>query len=122
MAGRRGRVDVPTRSLPNLELPEVYAAMKQAKEKLGLVIVDGAYVENVAAVISGLRAAGKKTHVVVLSASPNWQQAREAFEAGASDYLPKGMTEEELLAAFDEILGKEPPPLREKEKAEVGES
>ena len=88
--------------------------MKQVKEKLGVVIVDAAYVENVAAVVSGLRAAGAKSHIVVMSAAPTWQQARSAFEAGASDYLPKTMTEEELLIGFDKIRGTELPPLREK--------
>src|SRR5947209_6526906 len=87
--------------LGKLEAVEVDEAMKQVKEQNGIVIVDATFVENVDAVVSSLRTERPDSRIVVMTASPTWQRARSAFEAGAIDYLSKTMDEEEILNTFE---------------------
>lgn len=96
--------------LGTLEAVEVDEAMRKVKEHKGIVIVDATFVDNVDAVVSGLRTARPDSRIVVMTASPTWQMARSAFEAGAIDYLPKTMDEDEMLNTFERILNKPVPP------------
>jgi DNA-binding NtrC family response regulator len=96
--------------LGTLKATEVEEAMKQVREHNGIVIVDATFVDNVDAVVSGLRTERPDSRIVVMTASPTWQMARSAFEAGAIDYLPKTMGEEEILNTFERILNKPLPP------------
>ncbi len=96
--------------LGKLEAVEVNEAMRQVKEQNGIVIVDATFVDNVDAVVSSLRTERPDTRIVVMTASPTWQRARAAFEAGAIDYLPKTMDEEEIRSTFERIRKKPLPP------------
>lgn len=44
--------------------------------------------------------------ILVVSASPTWQQAREVFLAGAADYIRKAFDERAIRASLEELLGK----------------
>lgn len=96
--------------LGKLEVMEVNKAMNQIREMDGIVIVDATFVDKVDTVVSNLRTKRPDSRIVVMTASPTWQHARSAFEAGAIDYLPKTMDEEELLDTFKLILKKPLPP------------
>jgi DNA-binding NtrC family response regulator len=96
--------------LGTLKAVEVNEAMKQIKEQYDIVIVDATVVDNVDAVVSGLRTEKPDSRIVVMTASPTWQRARAAFEAGAIDYLPKTMDEDEILSTFERIRNKPLPP------------
>lgn len=75
-----------------------------------IIAVDATSVADVEQVVSSLRTERPERRIVVMTARPNWEQARAAFEAGAIDYLPKNSTAEELLKTFKEIRRKQPPP------------
>lgn len=96
--------------LGTLKLVEVNEAMKQIKAKNDVVIVDATFVENAEAAVSSLRTQMPDSRIVVMSAAPTWKLARAAFEAGAIDYLPKTMNEDDLQDAFRQILEKPLPP------------
>lgn len=65
-----------------------------------LIIIDATVVEHFEEMVARLRTEHPERRVVVLTASPTWQRARAAFEAGAIDYLSKSMSWEELRKAF----------------------
>lgn len=76
------------------------------EEPDGLIIIDSTMVENVDKLVSTLRRENPKRRIVVMTASPTWQRARAAFEAGAMDYLPKTLQQDELLDTFRQILNR----------------
>lgn len=96
-----GRLDVMT--------PE-QAAAGGLDGKYDLVAVDATHVEDVEQFVSQLRTERPERRIVVLTAAPSWQRARAAFEAGATDYLPKDLDKRDLLETFQELGRKQPPP------------
>jgi DNA-binding NtrC family response regulator len=106
----RERLAATLAPLGTLKAVEVKEAMNQIKEHNGIVIVDATVVENVDAVVSGLRTEKPNTRIVVMTAVPDWQLARAAFEAGAIDYLPTWMDTEDMLKTFERIRNKPLPP------------
>ncbi|NOZ54191.1 MAG: response regulator transcription factor [Gammaproteobacteria bacterium] len=54
--------------------------------------------------IRGLRAAGKKFPILILTARSRWQDKVEGLEAGGDDYLVKPFHVEELLARIKALL------------------
>ncbi len=77
-----------------------------------MVILDAAALEEeVEQPISSLRSSHPDLRIVVMTASPTWQRARSAFQAGASDYIYKFLPEAELLDTFRQILEKPLPSL-----------
>ena len=70
----------------------------------GLILIDATVVEEAERLVARLRHERPARRIVVLTASPTWQRARAAFEAGALDYLPKALPVEELREAFQQAL------------------
>lgn len=70
-----------------------------------LVIIDATAVANVPQLVREVRANGPNLPLLVASASPDWEQAREIFRAGATDYILKSHEEEKLRTAVREALG-----------------
>ena len=72
-----------------------------------LIIVDstGSFQET-AALIERLRGERPKTPIVVVTMSPTWQRARQAFRVGATDYVRKSLDAEKTLADIRGIIGK----------------
>jgi len=73
-----------------------------------IVIIDATAIENVPALVSRLRRQCPESRIVVATASPTWQRARDAFQAGAVDYIRKSWDSKELLAAIKDVLGEAP--------------
>jgi DNA-binding NtrC family response regulator len=65
-----------------------------------VVIIDAAAVEEVPALVSRLRDRCPGSRIIVATASPTWQRARDAFQAGATDYIRKSWDSQRLLAAI----------------------
>lgn len=86
------------------------AAYHVRQHDYGLVVIDATTVTNVEMLISGLRLLRDSIRIVVVTASPTWSNARAAFEAGATDYIPKSSSFKELRAVFEEALRKVAPP------------
>ena len=70
------------------------------------VIVDAGAVDHLAFLVSRIRAQRPDARVIVVTASPNWQLAREALQSGASDCIRKSPHRAELLSAFQAALSK----------------
>jgi DNA-binding NtrC family response regulator len=75
-----------------------------------LVIVDAAAVRSVPLLVSRIRAQRCEARVVVATASPTWRRSREAFQAGATDYVLKSLDREEAISILQAALRKTPPP------------
>lgn len=80
------------------------------QQSYDVVIVDATVVKDVPLLISRFRAQQPDTRIVVATASPTWKRAREAFYAGATDYIRKSLNKEEVLSAIQAVLTKTPPP------------
>lgn len=84
--------------------------VEKEEEPDGLIIVDATNVEQFEKLVLTLCAEKPQRRVVVMTASPTWQRARAAFEAGAIDYLPKTLPTDELQSIFKQLL-QEPLPI-----------
>jgi len=71
-----------------------------------ITIIDATAIENVPTLVSRLRSRCPESRIVVATASPTWQRARDAFRTGAVDYIRKSWDGEELLIAMKDILSR----------------
>ncbi|MGQ9598886.1 MAG: response regulator [Anaerolineae bacterium] len=90
-------------------LSEEKALQAVSARPVPMVILDAAGVRDVASLTSRLKKQRPDLHVVVATASPTWRRARNALQAGASDYIGKSLEEEKLRAQIEAVL-KLPPP------------
>ena len=75
-----------------------------------MIIVDAAEVDDASGLVAQIRAVRPGARVVVATASPTWRRAREAFQAGATDYIRKSLSIGQLQEALSDALEKTPPP------------
>jgi len=81
------------------------AADRLAKHECGaIVIIDATEVKEVPASVSRLRDRCPGSRIIVATASPTWQRARDAFQAGAIGYIRKSWDSQKLLAAIKGVL------------------
>ena len=81
------------------------AALRTVAEgSYAVAIVDASAVSDVPVLVSCLRARQPQLRVVVVTASPTWQRAREAIRAGAADYIRKSLDEEYLRSRIQVVL------------------
>jgi DNA-binding NtrC family response regulator len=94
------------------EKREVDACLTSIMENAySMVILDATALEDeVNQPVSSLRTRHPGLRIVVMTASPTWQRARTAFQAGATDYVYKFLPEAELQEVFRQILEKPLPP------------
>jgi DNA-binding response OmpR family regulator len=69
-----------------------------------LVIVDAGAVRDAVLLVSRLRVQQPETRIVIATASPTWQRAREALQAGAADYVRKSLDEKGLRSKVQAVL------------------
>ena len=67
-----------------------------AQSKYAVVIIDASVVAHVPQLIRYIHAQQPAARVVVVAAAPTWQNARDAFQAGAFDYTVKSLNRDEL--------------------------
>jgi DNA-binding NarL/FixJ family response regulator len=75
-----------------------------------VIIIDAGAVHDAALLTARLRAQRSEARVVIATASPTWQRARQALQAGAADYIRKSLDTEELRSKIEAVL-EVPPPL-----------
>lgn len=93
-------------SLGTLEVVEEDEAVQLVmSRRFDLIVVDAA-VRNVPLLVARIRAQNPGGSVVVASADPSWLKAREAFHAGASDYIGKTLDRTETLISIRAALKK----------------
>ena len=83
--------------------------LKKLSPSCELVIIDSSAVKSVVMLIADLLQSDPQCRVIAMTASPTWQRARAAFEAGALDYLSKNLRPEELLECVRAVLEKPRP-------------
>jgi DNA-binding NarL/FixJ family response regulator len=77
-----------------------------AAEDYSMVIVDAGAADDPTSLVAALRRAAPSAPLVVVTASPTWQSAKEVFMAGASDYIRKSHDAPALAATLRDILAK----------------
>jgi DNA-binding response OmpR family regulator len=85
-------------------VPEEAAVDAVIQEHYDVVIIDAGSVEDVILLVSRLRVQRPQLRVVVATASPTWQRARQAFRAGSVDYIRKSWDEGELRSKIEAVL------------------
>lgn len=93
--------------LGKLDLVAPSALEHVNREDYDLILVDAAETTEVAELIASIHRRIPGIPIVVLTNSPTWELAREAFLAGATDYLTRSLDVNTLRAAFSEVLGKQ---------------
>lgn len=74
-----------------------------------LIIIDAAIEGHLPQLISDFHAQEPQARLIVMTASPTWRRAREAFRAGAIDYVRKSLDKKEILATMQGALAKKQP-------------
>ena len=95
------------RPLGEVETVSAAEAREQSlKTNYRMIIIDAGAVAEVSSLITQLRGAAPSVPIVVATASPTWQSAKEVFLTGASDYIRKSLDATALRATLQEILSK----------------
>ena len=85
-----------------------------AKNHYDVIMLDSATVRDPVGLIATLRSQQPEVKIVVVTASPTWQRARDALQAGADDYFRKSLDETQIRskiqALLDGDLASEQPP------------
>lgn len=70
-----------------------------------VVIIDASITDHVAEIVTRARTVNHRSLVLVVGDSmATWKDAREAFRAGASDYIPVSVTDFELYEIFKDAM------------------
>ena len=80
--------------------------LRQGLEVTGsdLIVIDATSVGEVPSLIALLRRQDREVPIVVSTASPTWNQARDAFLAGATDYVHRSSDPNALVEIFAQFL------------------
>lgn len=65
-----------------------------------IIIVETCGVEDFSLLVARMRAHRPEARIIVTTASPEWEDAREAFRSGATDYVNISLDMRELLASL----------------------
>lgn len=85
-------------------LSEAEAVRIVGEREYDVVLIDAGAVQDVIRLIARLRAQRPRARIVVVTASPTWQQSREIFRAGAADYIRKSLDKRKLRAQMEAVL------------------
>jgi len=87
-----------------------------------IIIVDAEGVNDAAGMVRRLVAEHPQAHLLVTSASRTWRRARDLFQAGVVDYIPKAIDRSDLQALLLEILQRKNPSSEDTRCPEAAES
>lgn len=73
-----------------------------------VAIIDASGVDELPELVARMRARQPRARIVIMTASPTWKRAREAFHAGATDYLGKSLDPEEIRTQIAESMTRRP--------------
>ena len=96
--------------LGNLDIASQIQVMKLIlKKDYDLIIIDAAATDDEILLILRILAKIPQARIVIVPASATWRRAREAFHAGAMDYVSKTQTENEFYSKIRTVLNMTPP-------------
>jgi DNA-binding NtrC family response regulator len=93
---------VPLGKIYTVQEKELTKNIKQ--HKYDLVIIDAAEVQEITPLISTLKRQRSGIRVIVVTASPTWEVAREMFRSGACDYLDRSLNKDEFRSRVKSAL------------------
>jgi DNA-binding NtrC family response regulator len=76
------------------------------RQNYDLIVIDATKVTDVFLLISKIKERKPNVKVVVATASPTWEKAREAFRAGATDYIWRSLNKEIIRSTLRAIVDK----------------
>ncbi len=77
---------------------------KIIQHEYALIIIVEEAVENAISLTAHLRQQFPEARIVIASSSPTWKRSRNAFRAGAMDYLPISQGVEEIRSQIKAVL------------------
>lgn len=76
-----------------------------------LIIIDATAIgDDIVDLITQFHTARPCTPILVATTSPTWQRARQAFQAGAADYIRKTFSQQKLLTICRDLIDKSSKP------------
>ncbi|HMN28354.1 MAG TPA: response regulator [Caldilineaceae bacterium] len=69
-----------------------------------IIFLDASAINDLVALVTQLRHLLATTPIIVLTASPTWNLARDLFRAGATDYLRKSLNQEAVRTIAATVL------------------
>jgi|GEM_PF-789434 len=69
-----------------------------------VIIIDAGVVGDAVKLVSLLRQQQPQARIIVATASPTWQRARDLLKAGAADYISKSLDEKQLQSEIRAVL------------------
>ncbi|MEM4168160.1 MAG: response regulator [Candidatus Caldarchaeum sp.] len=87
-----------------------------SEREYDVILVDAGAIQDLIQMIGRLRSQQPRARIVVVTASPTWQQSREVFRAGAADYIRKSLDKGKLRAQIEALLQPLCPPSSETER------
>lgn len=74
------------------------------KKVFHLIIIDAGEISSFTEVVKEVKRLQPAAIIVVATASPTWQRAREAMRAGADDYIRKQQKESQLVRYLTQLM------------------
>lgn len=96
--------------LGKLHITPEEEAVQAVAQDYDVIIIDAGAISDTATLVFRLREQRPEARIVVATASPTWQRARDALHAGAADYIRKSLDEKELCSKIEAVLKLPPPP------------
>jgi DNA-binding NarL/FixJ family response regulator len=75
-----------------------------SQNNYNVIIIDAGAVQDAASLVARVRDIQPASRIIVATASPTWQRAREMLKAGASDYIRKSQNEQKLRTDILAVL------------------
>lgn len=70
------------------------------------IFVDASATDDFSLLTSRIRGQQPDARILVITAAPTWKRARDAFQAGATDYMRKTLSKDDLFEALQAALAK----------------
>jgi DNA-binding NtrC family response regulator len=69
-----------------------------------IILIDSGSVDNVPSLIRALLEIFDEAKIIILSNTPTWHRALQAYQAGALDYFSKLLDKDKLFATLNRII------------------
>lgn len=105
-------VSEAVRSLGEITFNTMETAFSELKSTpYDLIIIDATAIgDDMVDLVAQFHTARPCTPILVATTSPTWQRARQAFQAGAADYIRKTFNQQKLLTMCRDLIDKSSKP------------
>jgi DNA-binding NtrC family response regulator len=106
-------------SLVTMDVPEGLGTIPW--QDFALIIFDAKSTHKLPKIIKEIRSQNYNARIIVFSSAPEYKEATEVMLAGAMDYRPKSLREQDIVLVLKKNLS-ELPPRQNKVKEKCGEN